>query len=67
MSSMASGADHIDHVRTQLPYALFGGILSMVIGYIPIGFGINPLIMLPIGIIIIVLTIRFLAPKVEKD
>jgi Na+/H+ antiporter NhaC len=41
MSSMASGADHIDHVRTQLPYALFGGILSMVVGYIPIGFGVS--------------------------
>jgi Na+/H+ antiporter NhaC len=66
MSSMASGADHIDHVRTQLPYALFGGILSMVVGYIPIGFGVSPLVMLPVGILIIVLSIRFLAPKVRE-
>jgi len=66
MSSMASGADHIDHVRTQLPYALFGGILSMIIGYIPIGFGLNPFIMLPVGILIIFLVVRFLAPKVQK-
>jgi Na+/H+ antiporter NhaC len=67
MSSMASGADHIDHVRTQLPYAMLGGILSMVIGYLPIGFGVSPLIMLPIGILIIFLSIRFLAPKVRED
>jgi Na+/H+ antiporter NhaC len=67
MSSMASGADHIDHVRTQLPYALFGGILSMVIGYIPVGFGVNPFIMLSIGVVIILLVIRFLAPKVQQD
>jgi Na+/H+ antiporter NhaC len=66
MSSMASGADHIDHVRTQLPYAIFGGILSMVVGYIPVGFGVSPWVMLPVGIIIIVLTIRFLAPKVRE-
>ncbi len=66
MSSMASGADHIDHVRTQLPYALFGGILSMVVGYIPIGFGVSPLVMLPVGILIIVLSIRFLANKVQE-
>jgi Na+/H+ antiporter NhaC len=66
MSSMASGADHIDHVRTQLPYAIFGGVLSIVVGYIPIGFGVSPFIMLPIGIVIIVLAIRFLAPKVQK-
>jgi Na+/H+ antiporter NhaC len=66
MSSMASGADHIDHVRTQLPYALFGGILSMIVGYLPIGFGVSPWIMLPVGIIIIVVSIRFLAPKVQE-
>jgi Na+/H+ antiporter NhaC len=67
MSSMASGADHIDHVRTQLPYALFGGILSMVVGYLPIGFGISPWFMLPAGIIVILLSIRFFASKVIED
>jgi Na+/H+ antiporter NhaC len=28
ISSMASGCDHISHVRTQLPYALIGGFLA---------------------------------------
>jgi Na+/H+ antiporter NhaC len=28
VSSMASASDHIDHVRTQLPYALTAGLLS---------------------------------------
>jgi len=28
ISSMASGCDHIEHVRTQIPYALIGGALS---------------------------------------
>ncbi|MEA3490845.1 MAG: Na+/H+ antiporter NhaC family protein [Campylobacterota bacterium] len=28
ISSMASGCDHIEHVRTQIPYALIGGILA---------------------------------------
>jgi Na+/H+ antiporter NhaC len=67
MSSMASGADHIDHVRTQLPYALLGGIISMILGYIPVGFGVSPLILLPIGMITIIVIIRFLAPKVIQD
>jgi Na+/H+ antiporter NhaC len=67
MSSMASGADHIDHVRTQLPYALFGGILSLLVGYIPIGFGVSPWVMLPLGIVIIVLSVRFFAPKVREE
>ena len=28
ISSMAAATDHIDHVRTQLPYALLGGALA---------------------------------------
>jgi tetracycline resistance efflux pump len=30
ISSMASATDHIDHVRTQLPYALIGGGIAAV-------------------------------------
>ena len=30
ISSMAAGCDHIEHVRTQIPYALIGGALSAV-------------------------------------
>ncbi|TFH01537.1 MAG: Na+/H+ antiporter NhaC family protein [Calditrichales bacterium] len=66
MSSMASGADHIDHVRTQLPYAILAGVVSIVVGYLPIGFGISPWIMLPIGILIIVLFIRFYGEVVTQ-
>jgi len=37
ISSMASACDHIDHVKTQLPYALFGGLITTFI-YIMLGF-----------------------------
>ncbi|MEO9484807.1 MAG: Na+/H+ antiporter NhaC family protein [Ekhidna sp.] len=37
IASVASGCDHIDHVRTQLPYALFTGALSIVF-YLIAGF-----------------------------
>ena len=37
ISSMASGSDHIEHVRTQLPYALFTGGISILL-YILAGF-----------------------------
>lgn len=37
ISSMASASDHIDHVKTQLPYALLGGIITTIF-YIIIGF-----------------------------
>jgi Na+/H+ antiporter NhaC len=67
MSSMASGSDHIDHVRTQLPYALFGGILSIVVGYIPVAFGISPLFSIISGLIVIILIIRFKGSKATVD
>lgn len=35
MSSMASSCDHVDHVRTQLPYALLGAFAAVVVGYVP--------------------------------
>jgi Na+/H+ antiporter NhaC len=35
---MASASDHIDHVRTQLPYALLTGALTallyLILGYV---------------------------------
>jgi len=40
ISSMAAGCDHIEHVRTQLPYALIGGVLAgisfLVAGYLTV-------------------------------
>ena len=37
ISSMASASDHIDHVNTQLPYALANGSLALVL-YLAAGF-----------------------------
>jgi Na+/H+ antiporter NhaC len=28
ISSMAAASDHIDHIRTQLPYALLAGVVA---------------------------------------
>jgi Na+/H+ antiporter NhaC len=39
LSSMASGCDHIEHVRTQLPYALSVGTVAILFGTLPAGFG----------------------------
>jgi Na+/H+ antiporter NhaC len=57
MSSMASGADHIDHVRTQLPYGILVAGVTLLTGYIPAGFGMNPLVsnLLALGLLILVI------------
>ncbi len=60
MSSMASGADHIDHVRTQLPYGLVVGGITMVAGYIPAGFGFNPYLSNLVALGLMVIVIRWI-------
>jgi Na+/H+ antiporter NhaC len=42
LSSMASSCDHIEHVRTQLPYAIVTAIFCMMIGDIPTAYGFSP-------------------------
>ena len=53
LSSVASGCDHIEHVRTQLPYALLVGVVGLVVGTIPAGFGMPPWISILIGIVLL--------------
>lgn len=55
MSSMATSADHIDHVRTQLPYAMTTAILACLVGYLPAGFGINSCLGLAIGFVVLII------------
>ncbi|TDJ54122.1 MAG: Na+/H+ antiporter NhaC family protein, partial [Gemmatimonadetes bacterium] len=54
LSSMASGCDHVDHVRTQMPYALLAAGVAGVVGSIPAGFGMSPWISLPVGIVALI-------------
>jgi Na+/H+ antiporter NhaC len=53
MSSMASACDHIDHVRTQLPYAVVVAITAMAVGDIPTALGLPPWVALALGIAIL--------------
>ncbi len=39
LSSLASSCDHMDHVRTQLPYALVVGLVSLAAGDLACGLG----------------------------
>lgn len=49
LSSMGSGSDHVDHVRTQLPYALTCAGVS-ALGFVAFGFGVPVWIVLPLGL-----------------
>jgi Na+/H+ antiporter NhaC len=53
LSSIASGCNHIDHVRTQLTYAVLVGAVCMIFGDILSSYGLSAYI----SIIFIVLTL----------
>jgi len=65
LSSMASGADHVDHVKTQIPYALTAGSIAAILGYIPIGFGVSKMLVFFFSLILILLIVRFVGRKVD--
>ena len=64
MASTGAQCDHINHVSTQLPYALMVAIVSAA-NYILTAFVQNWLINLPIAIVSMILTI-FLVKKLYR-
>jgi Na+/H+ antiporter NhaC len=62
LSSTASACDHIDHVRTQLPYALMVLALSILVGYLPVAtLGVSPWACLLVGGSLLFFVTRFVA------
>jgi Na+/H+ antiporter NhaC len=49
LSSTGADCDHAAHVATQLPYALTAGLISILFGTLPAGFGVSPWVLLPLG------------------
>lgn len=66
MSSMSCAADHIDHVRTQAPYAITCGLTAILAGYIPAGFGVSPWVSMPIGMLAMAALIRFYGKRADE-
>lgn len=66
LSSLASSCNHIDHVRTQLPYALTVGFISIVIGTIPAAYGVPAYLLFPASMGLLYLIIRFFGRKLPE-
>jgi Na+/H+ antiporter NhaC len=60
MSSTFSGSDHIDHVKTQMPYALMITLVAAIC-YILAGIGVPVLIDLIVGIVLLYLLLLILS------
>lgn len=64
MSSLASGCDHLQHVSTQMPYALTVGCVAMLIGVLPTSLGLPSWTAFLLGLAVLVVIVRFVGKKV---
>ncbi len=65
LSSMAARCNHIDHVRTQLPYAMVAGAVALFLGVLPAGFGFPWWASLLLGIAVLAGILRYWGRPVE--
>ena len=66
LSSAASGCDHMDHVRTQLPYALLVAVVAIFTGDVAAAFGVPPWISLAIGAAVLYVVLRWRGREVPE-
>ena len=59
LSSLASGCDHIEHVRTQLPYALTVGGTAILFGSLMTALGSPWWLGISLGLLVLWLILRF--------
>lgn len=65
LSSTGAGCDHIEHVRTQIWYAVFVGIVTVLFGYIPAGLGLSIFIVLPLSLVALFILTMIFGKKVD--
>ena len=66
LSSMATGCDHVAHVKTQLPYALTVGAVALFIGTLPSAYGIPTWILFLVGAIVLYFIVSYFGKMPEN-
>ena len=64
MSSLASRCDHLQHVKTQMPYALTVGGVAMLLGVLPTALGLPSWAAFLMGFVVLGLVVRFVGKRV---
>ena len=65
MSSLSSQCDHLQHVGTQMPYALTVGAVALLIGVLPTALGFPSWAAFLIALVILGLIVRFIGKRVK--
>ena len=64
MSSLASSCNHLQHVSTQMPYALTVGATALLVGVLPTALGLPSWVAFLMGFVVLWLVVRFVGKKV---
>ncbi len=64
MSSLSSQCDHLQHVSTQMPYALTVGTTALLFGVLPSALGLPSWVAFLIAFAVLGLIVRFVGKKV---
>ena len=64
MSSLASSCNHLQHVKTQMPYALTVGGVALLIGVLPTALGLPSWVSFLAAFMILGLIVRLVGKKV---
>ncbi len=65
MSSLASSCNHLQHVSTQMPYALTVGATALLLGVLSTALGLPTWLAFLMGFGVLLLIVRFVEKKVE--
>jgi len=64
MSSLASSCNHLQHVKTQMPYALTVGGVAVLLGVLPTALGLPLWAAFLMGFVVLWMVVRFVGKKV---
>lgn len=67
LSSLATDCNHVDHVRTQLPYAIVVGVVATFVGTIPSAFGWAWYLTFPLTLAVLVGIVLLLGKKIPNE
>ena len=65
MSSLASSCNHLQHVKTQMPYALTVGGVAMLLGVLPTALGLPSWVAFLMAFAVLWLIVRLVGKRVE--
>ena len=66
LSSQATSCNHIEHVRTQLPYALLAAGVALFAGTLPLGLGLSSWLALPLACGVLVVVFFLISKPLDK-